>query len=172
MRILRNKKGYSEAELMMVFALLALFGILCFTLIQAGSGAYKRMSENRSSKSYARVTLSYIENRVRQGDTVDAVNIVTSPLNEDEKALVISGITDIKGEDLWIMRRGEELVEYYVQEGEEVQEDNYLKIGNISGFDVNKEGDSSFRLEVMYTVDGKSESQIRVITLRSYGGGQ
>jgi hypothetical protein len=103
---------------------------------------------------------------------VDAVNVVTSPINKDEKALVISGITDIKDEDIWIMRRGDELVEYYVKKGEKVEEDNFLEIGNISGFDVNKEGDASFRLEVKYTVNGKMESQIRVVTLRSYGGGQ
>ena len=140
MKILKNKKGYSEAELMMVFALIALFGILCFTLIQAGSGAYERLAENRSSKSFARVALSYMENRVRQGDSDDSVTITDNPLEDGEKALVISGITGVAGEELWIMQYGDELVEYYIAHGDEIDPSSYFSIADIDSFDVTKTG--------------------------------
>lgn len=168
MRNLKNKKGYTEAELMMVFALLALFGILCFTLIQAGSGAYERLAENSSNKAYARVALSYIENRVRQGDDQGAIKILQNPQNAKEKALVISGITDIEGEDLWIIQKDNELVEYYVLKDEKVDIDNYLKIGDIESFDV-FEMENSIRLEIGYYINEKYETQTRIISLRAGG---
>ncbi|MCK5128453.1 MAG: DUF4860 domain-containing protein [Clostridiales bacterium] len=169
MRKFRNKKGYTEAELMMVFALLALFGILCFTLIQAGSGAYDRLSENHSNKSYARITLSYVENRIRQGDEKGNIKLVPHPENEQEYALVISNATDVEGEDLWIMQHKDELVEYYVYEGQEVQLDNYLKIGDVYHFGIQKVG-NALRVEVQYLVSGEIASQIKIIALRTGGG--
>ena len=169
MRKLRNKKGYTEAELMMVFALLALFGILCFTLIQAGSGAYDRLSENQSGKSFARITLSYVENRIRLGDNRDGIMVVDNPENSDKKAIIISGITDIEGEDIWIMQHGKELVEYYVMEGDEIQMDNYLKIGDLYDFNIEQIG-SSLRVEVVYLTDKGTNSQTKIINLRSGGG--
>ena len=168
MRKFRNNKGYTEAELMMVFALLALFGILCFTLIQAGSGAYDRLSENHSKKSFARVTLSYIENRIRQGDVKGSINIVAHPEYEDKQAIVISNATDIEGEDLWIMQHEDELVEYYVLAGQEIQLNNYLKIGDVYDFSIKKIG-SALRIEVIYLVNEKVTSQTKIITLRTGG---
>ncbi len=170
MKILKNKKGYSEAELMMVFALIALFGILCFTLIQAGSGAYERLAENRSSKSFARVALSYMENRVRQGDSDDSVTITDNPLEDGEKALVISGITGVAGEELWIMQYGDELVEYYIAHGDEIDPSSYFSIADIDSFDVTKTG-STIELAIGYIQNDELKSQKRIITLRSGGGG-
>jgi len=168
MRKLRNEKGYTEAELMMVFALLALFGILCFALIQAGAGAYDRLSENQSGKSFARITLSYIENRVRLGDEKDSVTIVMHPEDSKKSALVISGITDVEGESIWIMQREGELVEYYVMDGEQIDLNNYLKIGDIYDFNIEQVG-NSLRIEVAYLANNIAKSQIKIINLRSGG---
>jgi hypothetical protein len=169
MKLFKNKKGYTEAELMMVFALIALFGILCFTLIEAGGGAYKRLAENRSSKSYARVALSYIENRVRQGDEGQSVMIAESPLSEDENALVITGITGIEDEELWILKNGGELVEYYLAKGQELDPSAYFTIADIESFEVKKVG-NTLQLTIGYTQNGEVMTQSSMILLRSKGG--
>lgn len=171
MKLFKNKKGYTEAELMMVFALIALFGILCFTLIQAGGGAYERLAENRSSKSYARVALSYIENRVRQGDEGKSVMIAPSPLNEDENALVITGITGIEDEELWILKNGDELVEYYKVKGETLDPAAYFTIADVKSFEVKKVG-GTLQLTIGYSQNDKIMTQSRMILLRSEGGGE
>ena len=170
MRIFKNKKGYTEAELMMVFALLALFGILCFTLIQAGGGAYERLAENRSSKAFSRVALSYIENRVRQGDTEEAVRVTESPLDKDRNALVISGITGVEGESLWIMQKGNELVEYYVDPQQDFDPDSYFSIAEIQSFDVSVTG-STLQLTIGYLKNDETKTQSSIVLLRSKGGG-
>ncbi len=169
MKIFKNKKGYTEAELMMVFALIALFGILCFTLIQAGGGAYERLAENRSNKSFARVALSYMENRVRQGDVGEAVMITDNPLEDEGKALVISGITGVPDEELWIMQYGDELVEYYVMHGEDINPSAYFSIAEIDSFSVERTGDT-IKLTIGYIQNDKELYQTRIITLRSKGG--
>jgi type II secretory pathway pseudopilin PulG len=170
MKLFKNKKGYTEAELMMVFALIALFGILCFTLIEAGGGAYERLAENRSSKSYARVALSYIENRVRQGDGGQSVMIAESPLDEDESALVITGITGIEDEELWILQNGGELVEYYLAKGQELDPASYFTIADIESFDVEVVG-STLQLTIGYLQNSEVKTQSSMILLRSKGGG-
>lgn len=169
MSLFKNKKGYTEAELMMVFALIALFGILCFTLIQAGGGAYERLAENRSGKSYARVALSYIENRVRQGDEGQSIMIAESPLNDEESALVITGITGIENEELWILKKDGELVEYYLAHGDELDPEGYFTIADIESFDVKMAG-STLQLTIGYTQNDKVMTQSRIILLRSEGG--
>lgn len=168
MNIFKNKKGYTEAELMMVFALVALFGILCFTLIQAGGGAYERLSENRSNKAFARVALSYIENRVRQGDEQEAVWVTSNPLEEGEQALVISGITGVEDEQLWILKKGNELVEYYVAKGDEIDPEGYFSIADIDSFEVKKTG-NTLMLSIGYYQSDDVKSQSRIIALRSGG---
>ncbi len=169
MNIFKNKKGYSEAELMMMFALIALLGILCFTLIQAGGGAYERLAENRSNKAYARVALSYIENRVRQGDEKAAVNVAESPLGEGQNALVISGFTGIEGEELWILKKDNELVEYYVQKGVTIDIEGYFSIADIESFDVTQTG-NMIQLSIGYYQGEDIRTQSRIIALRSKGG--
>jgi len=169
MKIFKNKKGYTEAELMMVFALIALLGILCFTLIQAGSGAYERLAENRSSKSYARVALSYIENRVRQADVGESIKVMQSPLESKDNALVISGITGIEGEELWILKKDGKLVEYYVADGQEIDIEGYFEIAEIDSFDVTQTG-STLQLTIGYKQNGSPKTQSRIITIRSTGG--
>ena len=171
MKMLKNKKGYTEAELMMVFALVALFGILCFTLIQAGGGAYERLAENRSNKSFARVALSYIENRVRQGDTGEQIFITDNPIEDgdNDKALVISGITGIEGEELWIMQKDGELVEFYVTAGAEINPSSYFSIADIDTFDIVKKGET-LELSIGYMQNDELKMQTRIITLRSGGG--
>ncbi len=171
MRIFQNKKGYSATELMMVFALFALFCMLGFTLIQTGSGAYDKISQNRSNKAFARVALSYVENRVHQGDMTGKIYVREHPEYAGENVLVISDITDIEGEQLWILRRDDNLIECYVLKGEKIQIDNFTKICDIGEFNVMKMG-SLIRLEVKYTIDNKIISQLRIITLRSEGQGR
>ena len=169
MRIFKNKKGYTEAELMMVFALIALFGILCFTLIQAGGGAYERLAENRSGKSYARVALSYIENRVRQGDDGDSVRIMENPFDENENAIIIAGITGVENEELWILNYGGELVEYYVESGAMIDPEAYFSISDVTAFEVTKTG-NTLQLTIGYMQNDTERTQSRIIALRSQGG--
>lgn len=169
MKIFRNKKGYTEAELMMVFALVALFGILCFTLIQAGSGAYERLAENRSNKAFARVALSYVENRVRQGDEGESIRVADSPLEGGGSALVISGITGVVDEELWILKKDNELVEYYVKKRVDIDPDSYFPIADVDSFEVVKTG-KTLMLKIGYIINGEKLYQSRIIVIRSGGG--
>ena len=170
MNIFKNKKGYSEAELMMVFALITLLGILCFTLIQAAGGAYARLAENGSNKAYAQIALSYIENRVRQGDESASVRVMENPLAKGENALVISGLSDVDGEELWILKKDNQLVEYYVQIGAKIDLEGFFSIADIESFDVTKTG-SVLTLSIGYMQSENIDTQSRIITLRSEGGG-
>ena len=94
--------------------------------------------------------------------------IVDNPYTQNQKALVISGITDIEDESLWIMQVDNKLVEYYVAKGAEIDKSGYFEIGEIESFHVEQIG-STLSLEVRYATASDVESQARIITLRSGG---
>jgi hypothetical protein len=107
---------------------------------------------------------------VRQGDTGEAVRVTESPLDKDQNALVISGITGVEGESLWIMQKDGELVEYYVDAQLEFDPDNYFSIAEIQSFDVTITG-STLQLTIGYLKNDEIRTQSSIVLLRSKGGG-
>lgn len=96
-----QKRGYTLMELTLVMLLLALFAITVMVLIQSGSTAYRKIADNRSAETNARVALSYLDVRLRQNDAQGALSLRENPLGEGN-ALVIHEEYDGFVYDTWV----------------------------------------------------------------------
>jgi prepilin-type N-terminal cleavage/methylation domain-containing protein len=132
--------GYTLIELMLVVALLALFGISTLSLVVSGSSAYRTIMEKKEIDSELRVALSYMDTKVKQNDMKDTLRLESNPAG-DGKALVITEEIEENAYETWIYLSGGKLREVMVQKGEPVQDDLGFEIADIEGFRAEYEPD-------------------------------
>lgn len=96
-----HRRGYTLTELMLVMLLLALFGITVMALIQSGSSAYKKIADNRTAETNARVALAYLEVRLRQNDAQGSIAIKENPFAPGN-ALVLHEQFEGEVYDTWV----------------------------------------------------------------------
>lgn len=128
-------RGYTLIELVLVMALLALFGVATFSLVISGSTAYKGIMEKKDSESELRVAISYLDTKVRQNDFKNAVRLKENPAG-DGKALVVEETVEGIVYETWIYLSGGKLREVLVETGEPVQDNLGFEIATIEGFNV------------------------------------
>jgi len=160
-----NKKGYTIAEIMMSLMLVLLFGMLCFGLIQAGENAYMRIVRNMASKNSARISLNYIESRLRQADAAGSIRIVDNPFGGGN-AIVIENVQGLDGMDLWICQKDDMLVEYYCESGASPRDDLYNRITGLQSFEAVFEK-GCIRLTAGYSFNGEHMTEHRLVNINS-----
>lgn len=94
------KKGNASAEMIMVLALMILFGVSMAKMVEAGSITQKNIIANKEAQVDARIALSFINVRLRQSDGKDKIEVKTHSNNKN--ALVIKERTEDYEYDTWI----------------------------------------------------------------------
>lgn len=132
-KIKENNSGYALIELVLVIALLALFGIATLSLVATGSAAYKDINEKKELDSELRVAISYLDTKVKQNDSEGTLSLRSNPAG-DGKALIVSEIIGEKQYETWIYLSGGKLREVLIEKGEPVLDDLGFEIAKIGGF--------------------------------------
>lgn len=151
MNRLKNNRGFSLVEPLMVILIFSIFGFAAFSLIQAGDDAYQRITDNFNSQSGTRVAMGYIQNRIYQNDRENAFSIEPNPLN-DTNALKIAGGGPTEEYDIWILWDDGVLLEFYGMSGAVPQRDFCFEIVLLEGFYVNRTDDGqAIEVSIPYT---------------------
>ena len=137
---IKDKKGSSIIELMLVVALLALFGIATLSLALSGSSAYKGINEKRELDSDLRIALSYLDTKVKQNDSEGALSLRPNP-NGSGKAIVVSEQIDEDIYETWIYFSEDSLREVLIMKGEPVDNELSFEIAKITAFKAEYDSD-------------------------------
>ena len=130
---LKNEEGYSIIEITFVMILLAIFGFTTFTLVAVGASSYEKMLHEREEHANMRVAISYISNRVRQGDAEKALRIAEI---EGNQALVLRQTEDGEVYETWIYMQNNELCEMFIPEGVSFSASDGVSLVAINGIDM------------------------------------
>ena len=79
---MRSRSGVGFVEILLVTALILLFGITTFTLVTAGGDAYRKILDKRDSDITLRTALSYLTTQLRQHDREGDVSIVEGDVGD------------------------------------------------------------------------------------------
>lgn len=129
-----NNKGSSMVELIMVMALLLMFGVTIYTLVYTGANTQERIMHEKDALTDARIALSYINVRMRQNDSKDKVAVETLELT-GKNAIVIRERSWDYEYDTWIYCYDGKLMECLVQPGEQPTELSSFYIVDSEGLD-------------------------------------
>ncbi len=166
--MLKNEKGSSLVELVMVMMLLILFGATIYTIIFMGSSTQDRIIKEKDAQIEARIAISYINVRLRQNDAQGKISIMQNPVN-NQNSIVIHDNYEGTLFDTWIYWSDGVLKECLVYPGEEVTDEPgmYTPIANISGFDIQIKDDGSLYNKVTYEFNGKTKTLENAAFLRA-----
>lgn len=131
-----SNNGYTLIELILVVALLALFGIATLTLVLSSSTAYKGIMERKETDSGLRVALSYLDTKIKQNDAKDVIRLESNP-SGNGRAVVIEEEMEGSLYETWIYLSAGKLREVLVGKGDPVKDELGFEIADIEGFDVN-----------------------------------
>lgn len=123
-------------ENIIVMFYIILLIIVTIVIILYSRDIYQEVSVSNEDFENLEIAMSYINVKLRQNDRADAINI--KALSETgENALVITQ----NKQDTWIYQRDDELIETKSEVGEEPNTLDYIKIADISDFDIEQNGD-------------------------------
>lgn len=159
--------GYAMIELVLVIALLALFGIATLSLVVSGSAAYENINEKRELDSELRIALSYLDTKVRQNDSECALSLLSNPAG-DGPALVVSEIIGQTQYETWIYLSGGKLREVLIEKGEPVLDDLGFEIAEVEGFTAEFDPDKMLlQLNIWSTSEDNHQSLDTNISIKS-----
>lgn len=148
-----HREGYSLIELVLVMALLVIFGLTTFTLVVSGGEAYKNIIGKKDANSELRVALSYVNMRIRQNDSQGSIRLERSP-NGGHNAVVIQELIEGSSYETWIYWEDGRLREAFVSEGQAVTKDISFVVADIDGFEA-RYGDDNRSIQVKVWRDEK-----------------
>lgn len=144
--IKKNIKSNTSSMLFLLILLLFLIiAILSSMVILLGKDIYKSINEDRQNNYELRVSLSYISNKIRQSDKTNAVEI--KELN-DKPALLIKENYDGINYETWIYYYNECLNEIFVEEQNEFQLQDGMKIVDLDKFDISEISENTYKISV------------------------
>ena len=169
-----NQKGFALIEMVMVMALLSLFGVTIFTLVLSGAKAQEGVLRDKEAQTDARVVMSYINVRVRQNDEIDKISVVNVQPEPDENGDFVNAIQIKKREndyDYWIYWYDGKLLECVTNPGEHPRyEFSFLEIIDVHFLDLDiDEENGCLTITIFYEYKDEIVSLTETIWLRSYG---
>jgi len=165
---LRNEKGGTLIELVMVMSLLVLFGFAVYSLVCEGSQAQKRLDSEKSAETNARVAASYVDVRLRQNDAGGKISVEPNGLNGRDSIVIRYRYQDDPDDDydVWIYWANGELREVLSMAGVTPHWDSGNDIAAVDGFYVSVvNGVVSFTVE--YAYEGTRQKLSETVYLRS-----
>ncbi len=149
-----GKKGHTLTELILVVAMLGLFGIATFTLVVSSSNAYKNIMEKTDVDSELRIAISYLDTKLKQNDSAKSIRLEANPSGAGN-AIVIENTYEDEVYETWIYQSGGRLKEMIVAKGEPFQDELSFEISAVDGFiAVYDETDKLLKVNVWSSTQG------------------
>lgn len=161
------QKGSTMVEMIMVMALLALFGITIYTLIYSGESTQDRILQEKNAQSDARIALSYINVRLRQNDVNGKIAVEKIELT-GENAIVIKERDEDYAYDTWIFCYDGKLFECFTDPDVQPTELGSFYIVDSEGVETELNDDGTITNTVYYYYGDALTSISSTIYLRSY----
>ena len=167
MSILGNKRGATTVELLLVFSLVALFGMTMVTLILSGGDVYQRILDRKQAEGDARIAISYVNVLIRQSDMTDGVSV--QPVDcSDRDALALKVVGDGVNFTRWVFYREGALWECIADEGAPPDPALSEKIIDIGDYHVAYDQERDIiNQSVGYQYDGAARTLSMSVMLRS-----
>lgn len=161
----KKRSGNSMVELVMVMTLMILFGVTIFTLISAGSNAQEKINENKNAQVDARITLSYLNVKIKQNLEADSVEVAVCPLT-GENALLIKtrGLDEY---DTWVYFYDGVIYEFLGFAGDAPEVDLSFEVIQTRGFDITYDRASNcITNTITYDYAGELKTVSQTVNLR------
>jgi len=164
-RRIEPKRGASAPELLLVFALIALFSVTMVTLILSGGNVYQRIGDQQEREGSARIALSYVETLIRQSDTAGGVEVVPY---DGQNALALTLEGDAARYTRWLYFKDGALMECIVPQGEAPDDEVAEQVIKALDYDVTYDAaDGMVHQTVGYLRDGERRELKLSVMLRS-----
>ena len=180
-RKLAARKGYTLIELVLVMFLLVFIAMSVFSLTGVGSEAFLRLSHSQAVQSDLRIGLSYLDVKLRQHNTVDAIQLENPPFTAEtaetglvsDQALRISRMIEGASYELWIYHYNGYLYELLTEPGSLVNPDMGTRIVKTDVFSMENVADDALTFTLsLVDEQGRTHTRSRTITLRTGDIGQ
>lgn len=149
--IKRNHSKQFSFQFIFIMMLFLIIVLLSVMIIGFGKNIYENINQDRSNNYDLRVSLSYIANKVRQGDKKNTVNI--KELNNDY-AVVINEVYDDARYETWIYFYDNAIYEILIDENSTFNLEDGMKIVAVDSFNILKIKDNLYKFTS--TSNGKS----------------
>ena len=154
-----RRKG--PLDLFLILLLMCAFAGFALILVSIGTSAYKTVLSNVETTSELRLPLSYISNKIHQGDQAGAIRLEHK---EDITALVINSTEKNASYENWIFALDGGLYEVLVKAGDDFKLSNGIKVMDISKFEIQMKSNNLVSIK-SYNILG--DSQELSINIRS-----
>lgn len=141
----KNQQNQFSIQFVLILLLFLLIVVLSSMIVILGKDIYTNIIDDRESNYNLRVSLSYITNKIRQGDKENSVFL--DSIN-DNQALVIRENYDGLNYDTWIYYYDGYIYEILVEEGQEFFEEDGMKIIYVEDFNISKENENLYKFYV------------------------
>lgn len=131
----QNKQGYILLELVMMVALIFLFGMAIYQIISQGKSTKEKIIARKTAQIDARIALSFLNVKIKQNDIKDRIKIKVFEQNQ-KNALVIEERTLDTNYDRWIYYYDGKLYECITDVGEQPIEELSTQIAVINDFNI------------------------------------
>ncbi|MFA6654475.1 MAG: DUF4860 domain-containing protein [Bacillota bacterium] len=147
-------------------SLLLVFTIVCLGVAFSAIRGFQDVQEERDNISELAVAMSYLNARLRQNDCSYAVRIDSSPVG-DGSALVITEEIEDSEYETWIYWWAGELVESFIEKGDDRIEEASSPIAEIDGFEVTYDEPDLVKIHVWCGVGSKNKDLTFKVALRT-----
>lgn len=171
-----DKKGYTLIELVLVLFLLIFIAMSVFSLTGVGSEAFLRLSRSQAIQSDLRIGLSYLDVKLRQHNTIDAIALESPPFSFEtagselisDEAVRISRMIDGATYELWIYHYNGYLYELLTEPGSLVKPDMGTRIVRTDTFNLVSVADDALTFTLsLVDEQGQIHERRRTVTLRT-----
>jgi len=134
-RLLVNRSGRTQIEVLAVLLLLLLLGVSAFSLTVAGTDSYKSMSSQRDGSSAVRIAMAYTEMKIHRYDTEGELSVETHPVT-GKSALVIRETVEGVPYQTWIYYSGGKLREALIKADQKPTDDLSFEIVGLDSYEL------------------------------------
>jgi len=164
-----KRGGYTLIELVLVLMLLVLIASLVFTLADAGSQSYLRLTAKQNQAADLRTALSYLDVQLRKHDTLEQLAVRPDPFN-GEPALLITQTAGSQTFVTWIYLLDGYLCELTTLEGTAVSAAMGSRIAPLDDLDLEPVEQGALKITLTRQSPGQAIIRgSRTVVLRAGG---
>lgn len=144
----KEKKQVHTVDFLFTMALFGVFAVTACFILLIGADIYQSTASNLGENSDAVTTMTYISEKIRQGDEADALSIETI---ENKQVLALSSEINDTAYATYIYEWEGQLKELYCRKDTSISLSGGETISTISSFEIEQVQDSLYRITVTDT---------------------
>lgn len=157
----QENKQVHAVDFLFTLALFCIFAVTAFFVLFIGADIYQSTASNLGENSDAVTTMTYISEKVRQGDTADALSIETV---EDVPVLALTSEVDKIAYVTYIYEWDEQLKELYCRKDTSVSLSGGETISSVSDFSIEEINEHLYRISL---TDHNGQTRELLLSTRS-----